>query len=296
MSDITTIKIFPSIGIMRLGNSPEYFVGPEIPGVRTPPPGGYKDAFCRIKRQAARFRLYGYDKDKKLVKDPATGKPLEINMNNAAVTWRVHLANKKASWVNYYKPGFATTGDRNSDYIGTRSDLEINAGLVPLSGKNQVAKFDKGEFVRPVGGKFTFVKVSLGEMRTDEDGRLLVLGGAGRSEAWPGYEQLTNSYDSPGWFDDVSDGPVTATVTIDGTEIPVDPAWVICGPPDYAPSLDTVTTLYDALYQTMRTRGLIVDPPKKSFVKHIYPTLKRVLDHRRLSRGPTNAPSKSRRR
>jgi hypothetical protein len=155
MSDITRIKIFPSIGIMRLGNSPEYFVGPEIPGDRKPPSGGYKDAYCRIKRQAARFRLYAYDKDKNLVKDPATGKPLEINMNNAAVTWTVHLANKKASWVNYYKPSLATTGLRNSDYKGARSDLEIDAGPLPLSGKNQVAKFDGGEFVRLVGDQRT---------------------------------------------------------------------------------------------------------------------------------------------
>lgn len=288
MSDITRIKIFPSIGIMRLGNSPEYFVGPEIPGVRQPPPGGYKDAFCRIKRQAARFRLYGYDKDKKLVKDPATGKPLEINMNNAAVTWTVHLANKKASWMKYYKPGFPTKGLRNSDYKGARSDLEIDAGPLPLSGKNQVAKFDGGEFVRLVGDQFVFVKVPLGEMRTEKDGRLLVLGGFGRSESWPGYEPLTNSYDSPGWYDDISDGPVTASVIIDGKEIPVDPAWVICGPPDYAPSIDTVTTLYDALYQIMRTKGLIVDPQKKSFVKHIYPILKRVLDHRAVQNAMPN--------
>ena len=30
-----------------------------------------------------------------------------------------------------------------------------------------------------------------------------------------------------GWHDDVSDGPVTATLEIDGRAVPVDPAWVI---------------------------------------------------------------------
>ena len=57
---IDTVKIFPSIGIARLGNSPaEFFVGPEIPGDRTPPPGGsYKDSQCRIKRQAARYPAF----------------------------------------------------------------------------------------------------------------------------------------------------------------------------------------------------------------------------------------------
>ena len=294
MSEITKIKIFPAIGIMRVGNSPEYFIGPEIPGKREPPEGGYKDAHCRIKRQAARFRLYGYDKDNNLVKD-GTGKPLEINMNNAALTWKVHLANKKASWKKYYNPklDIIPDADRNPEYFeikdAQKKHLEIDPGERDLSGKNQVAKFDTGEFAWLVGNQVTFIKVPLGEMRTDEDGRLLVLGGFGRSEGWPGFAlKHETMYDNSGWYDDVSDGPVTASVTIDGQQITADPAWVICGPPDYAPSIDTVTTLYDVLYQRMRTTPsivdpkikLIVDPEKKSYARHIYPILKRVLDHR----------------
>ena len=61
---ITKIKIHPAIGIARLGNSPtEFFIGPELPGDHAPPKGGYKDARHRIKRQAARFRLFGYDEN-----------------------------------------------------------------------------------------------------------------------------------------------------------------------------------------------------------------------------------------
>jgi hypothetical protein len=41
---IDTVKIFPPIGIARLGNSPnEFFIGPEIPGDHTPP-AWYKDS------------------------------------------------------------------------------------------------------------------------------------------------------------------------------------------------------------------------------------------------------------
>ena len=70
MKTIHTIKIHPAIGIARLGNSPTgFFIGPEKPGAHTRPKGGYKDAQGRIKRQAARFRLFGYDSTGKLVKE-----------------------------------------------------------------------------------------------------------------------------------------------------------------------------------------------------------------------------------
>ena len=66
MSDLLTriksVKIFPAIGIARVGNSPtEFFIGPERVGETSAPEGGFKDAQGRIKRQAARFRIFGYD-------------------------------------------------------------------------------------------------------------------------------------------------------------------------------------------------------------------------------------------
>src|SRR6185312_7365101 len=61
---IDWIKIHPAIGIARLGNSPdEYFIGPEIPGDRSIPPGGYKDSKCMIKRQAAQFHIFAHHSD-----------------------------------------------------------------------------------------------------------------------------------------------------------------------------------------------------------------------------------------
>ena len=89
MAKIATIKIHPAIGIARVGNSPdEFFIGPEKPGVHPRPKGGYRDAQGRIKRQAARFRLFGYDKNGKLVR--------EITAKDATITWTVALANKIA--------------------------------------------------------------------------------------------------------------------------------------------------------------------------------------------------------
>ena len=66
---IVTARIHPAIGIARVGNSPdEYFLGPEdslSPPAR--PPGAIATTQGRLKRQAARFRVYGYDSAGKVV-------------------------------------------------------------------------------------------------------------------------------------------------------------------------------------------------------------------------------------
>jgi hypothetical protein len=89
---IVNVKIHPAIGIARLGNIPdEFFIGPELPWDRTIPDGGYKDEQCRVKRQAARFRIFAYHKDGSITK---------ITEKEARITWTVHIANKKASVKN----------------------------------------------------------------------------------------------------------------------------------------------------------------------------------------------------
>src|SRR6266542_3254424 len=91
-STVAYAKIFPSIGIARVGDSPdEFFYGPEF----HPPVAGksedfrYRDAEGRVKRQAARFRVYGFDAQDRVV--------CELTSEKAAITWKVHLANKKAA-------------------------------------------------------------------------------------------------------------------------------------------------------------------------------------------------------
>lgn len=88
---IAYCKIHPGLGIARLGNSPdEFFVGPEAPGDVPAPHGGFKDGEGRIKRQAARFRIYAYD-----AQDRAIG---ELTAAEADIKWTVRLANAKASY------------------------------------------------------------------------------------------------------------------------------------------------------------------------------------------------------
>ena len=263
---ITSVKIFPSIGIARLGNSPEFFVGYERPGDRTPPAGGYRDAHCRIKRQAARFRLFAFD-----------GATLvgEITLAEAdEISWTVHLANKKASWKKF--DGLNGNAPlRNAGYMGPRADLEIDPGPRTLDGPNQAAGFNTGRFLNKV--------VALGEMRTEADGRLLVTGGFGSSGSVPAGEEIVHYANNDLWHDDVSDGPVAATVVIGGETFEASPAWVICGPPDFAPPLDSVTTLYDTLFQVAVDEGWLSVPAIPSFTQDIYPILQRIFDLARAS-------------
>jgi hypothetical protein len=66
MANLKTVKIFPPIGIARIGNSQEWYIGPELPFPAPPPipaDGKYKDNQCRVRRQAQRFRLWGYFDD-----------------------------------------------------------------------------------------------------------------------------------------------------------------------------------------------------------------------------------------
>ena len=251
----TTYKIHPAIGIARVGNSPdEFFVGPERIGELPDPPGGFKDASCRVKRQAARFRIFAHHDDDTVE---------EITAASADITWTVHVANKKA--------GFPGRG--NSE---PAADLTIDPGQRTLSNPNDSAVFD--------GGTISFsgqsaVEVPLGEMRTDDDGRLLVLGGDG-SAASPAGNGVPDFWGNPGWYDDVADGPVTASITLHGSgDTPaVIGAWVIVAPPKFAPHQDSITTLHDRVHQQMIDSGHLTAPTTTSYNDDIYPILQRARD------------------
>ncbi len=93
-SSIVECIISPSIGIARMGNSPdEFFIGPVAPGEFPQPDGGFKDSSRRVKRQAARFRIYGLNSKGEVV--------AELTAANADITWDVHVANRKAEWYQF---------------------------------------------------------------------------------------------------------------------------------------------------------------------------------------------------
>jgi hypothetical protein len=119
--------------------------------------------------------------------------------------------------------------------IADRNHLVIDPGVREITGANihggSRYAFDTGKFMK--------MPVYLGEIRTDEQGRLLVFGGFGKSASYDGSLALTFA-NNEGWHDDISDGPVTATVKFHGTALKVDPAWVVVAPPNYAPGQKSV--------------------------------------------------------
>ena len=268
MNTIVRAAIHPGIGVARLGDSPECYIGPEVRFPARVPANYYKDDTGRIKRQAARFRIYGYDQTGNVV--------AELDASNATITWTVHVANTKAAWYAFQRamdlPDALSAPRRNAAFVGDRrSDLSIDPGpqSVPGQPNLQGPQFDTGKFVE--------TPVYLGELRTDADGRLLFLGGRGVAatpfERNPPYTYANND----GWYDDTSDGPVSATVEIDGRQIPVEPAWVVVAPPNFAPDVVSVQTMYDVLIDTYQ--GLWLDPvTTPSFTQHIYPLLRQFSD------------------
>ena len=205
INKVTHIKVYPGIGTARVGNSPEYFIGPEFPG-NVPNLGKkYKDANGLLKPQASRFRVYGYDVDDNVVMeithDPENGISLE---------WDVHMRNlKAANYAFQGKFGFNPDQYRNPgvspNASGTdpnsRTSLIIDPGMKSISGISQnqtnAIQLDKGKIFSGIGtaeiptsllekGKpgtttvtYTEKEVSLGRLETDDAGRLIVVGGKG---------------------------------------------------------------------------------------------------------------------
>jgi hypothetical protein len=81
---------------------------------------------------------------------------------------------------------------------------------------------------------------------------LLILGGYGESNSTESPPRRIDEYaNNDTWFDDASDGSVKARITFrDGTFVDADPAWVLVGPPDFAPGIGNVVTLHDTLWDT----------------------------------------------
>jgi hypothetical protein len=124
------------------------------------------------------------------------------------------------------------------------------------------------------------VDVPIGDLLTDGAGRLIVLGGFGKSRS-PSGRGLTNFANNDGWCDDVSDGPVRATIQLNGgaETVEAEPARVIVAPPDFAPPIENVVTLYDVVYNiATKLHPLLAvqeDGRTLSFASDIYPILSR---------------------
>ncbi|TIT26238.1 MAG: hypothetical protein E5W86_12995, partial [Mesorhizobium sp.] len=281
-------KIHPGIGIARVGRSPDGFflraefeegepfelaAGEEVAF------GGYKDASRLIRRQGVRFRIYEYDRD------PASGSLTfvrEVTPDVASIEWRVTLANSKAAGLEM------TAGPGLGDSLAIVPNTQGVRRNVPPAGGNvqdfvASVDFTVAGLNQPFGPRKTGtvggVDVFLGEVCTDASGRLVVLGGEGKSQSWVAPAPRLEDYlNNPGWFDDVADGPVDATITIAGQPgaVPVNEgAWVVIGPPDFAPDVVPIVSLYDIMSNALQ----FGTPPAISFVQDVLPILHRVASH-----------------
>lgn len=270
----TTYKIYPAIGIARVGNAPdEYYIGPEsYCGLPINPDGrkpfteaDFRDKKNRLCRQAARFRVFRIE----------NGVEEEVMLNKhgvKSITWTVHLANKKPSWYTFEtslgEDGYAPNHPlRNAHVKGKdRHKLIIDAGPRQIEGVNQNgvsfdlasvphdyrgAHFPDGP-LHPTNTPIT----TLGELKTDAEGRLLVLGGLGISGSTDSNPSIGEYANNDNWWDDTSDGPVGARIVLeDGSVVEAAPAWVLVGPPSYAPEIPNLVTLYDTIYDAMVRAG-----------------------------------------
>ncbi len=178
-------------------------------------------------------------------------------------------------------PGPRTISGRNAgavkfDRATTASYYDaVNARVVNL--ENYPKSFPDDAFTQmdePSGAIDT-----LGELITDSDGRLLVIGGYGRAVAWKiaGTAPLNDNVNNNQWFDDTSDGPVSATLLFDdGSRAEVHDAWVSTTDPAYAPQILNVVSLWDDVYDSwVRQLGIspqIYDAGKGGYLQSFKPT------------------------
>ena len=316
------LKIHPAIGVARIGNSTQFFIGPEFPGI----PGNwdstarafgrFRDDQGKILRQAARFRIFQFDDAGNVVK--------EITLSDGVrIEWRVHVANRKASFFTFNGQSGAETnppyvnrakrpGDaiekqdrgrgqperknlRNADITDRRS-LEIDPGEISIAVPGSVDLVDS-ETPAPIK--------LLGQLQMQSDGKLLFLGGFGNTGFIGAKTPPIDEYASNDrWFDDMCDGVVQAEVTFpDGHKEVATPAWVIVGPPKFAPAIRNVVSLYDTVWDLAVRLKLPCQPGsdqvlqdlvaqqqawqdatddfgpnyQPSFFDHIYPVLSRAL-------------------
>lgn len=264
--------VFPGIGIARVGNSPnEFFIGPESPGQPPKYYGGYKDGAGRVKRQAARFRVYELD---------AKGDPMkEITQHDANIVWGVHMANKKCAHF-LFKGRFHQTDKLRNPTIqpglapDARTDLIIDAGTRFISGVRQPSVDCVGTL------KFDLeipLQIKIGELKTDDYGRLLVLGGHGHSGSAKPNQPITNYANNDYWHDDTADGIVSATITLpDGSSVEAEQAHVLVAPPNFAPEVNNIISLYDVVQSVAVKEGWRKEENNVEFYRDIYPILTSV--------------------
>ncbi len=276
-------KIHPAIGIARVGNSKKengFYIGPQVVDPAPKPDRFYRDETGALKREVAEFRIYGYDAQGRVVG--------ELTMQDGVdIEWTVEVANHKSAWYNFElaldipEAATATPSTRRNATVPLpeRSSLAIQPGprsIAAPGASGRAYQFD--------GGSFMGIPVPLGELRTDAIGRLWVFGGSGTSASFDGSAPTTFA-NNDGWYDDTSDGPVTARVRLGGRELRVAPAWVVVAPPNYGPQQKSVRTMYALMTDVAIQAGQLPVPVRPSFKNDLLPIFKAMCDLQWMNAG-----------
>ncbi|WP_167019666.1 LodA/GoxA family CTQ-dependent oxidase [Chitinophaga sp. Cy-1792] len=274
-AEYARMAIYPPLGIARVGNSDEYFLAPDVPGIEPPHQNGYKDNQGRIKKQVPRFRIYAFDENNNPVK--------EITADaNTTIEWRVNLANRKSSWYDFENA--ADLPDEQSKTTEHRNIKETDRSKLNILPKPKTIKGINQSGVLFNEGYFYDINVPLGEIRTDDKGRLLVIPADGTS-ASAFKEPPTTFANNVGWHDDTADGTIFASVTIGNATYQVKPAMVAVTPPNFGPGLFAVVTMYDVVEDLFLQSGEIPKPAQLEFWKHIYPIISRTVQTQWVNHG-----------
>ena len=246
-------KIHPAIGIARVGDSPNsFYLAPEQAGQlpiecdqdgnavvkdgKEQPISKFKDAQQRVRRQAARFRVYVYNNGSGPGQELTVGQQIEVVAPKSGqlmtgevvdIEWTVYLANKKSSWYQFQQldgeHGYSDSHPlRNADVADAhrRQQLIIDPGpqtVAYTDKKRRTAQLARGQnpgYTQSFPPPLTPNSIeTLGELKVtqqDKHNRLIVLGGFGNSGSYQqgfGQPVITHYAHNEGWFDDVSDGP-----------------------------------------------------------------------------------------
>lgn len=266
-------RIHPAIGFARVGNSPDsWYLEPTAIGALPTEldASGNEQVVTefkhagQVRRQAARFRVFRYEDGQE---------PVEVGPGNGlkSLEWTVHVANKKAAWYTFAElAGNVMLGEdntydargvplRNNTVVGdeARRQLIIDPGPRTLDAPGDWVELDAataGDYAHvsfpPLPDKdgklppmSPYPVNTLGAVKMTDKGELLVLGGFGN--AGGGGAAITSFAGADGFFDDVGDGPVSATIVTDDGESVDLGAWVVTGAPKLAPELVNITSLAD---------------------------------------------------
>ena len=133
----------------------------------------------------------------------------EITSDQCHITWNVHLSNwkEKKRETKLFVGRFNQTNSIRNEGVSNRNDLVIDPSLKSINGPNKSGdeyKLDQESY----SGNFS---ITWRGFRTDEKGRLIVLGGFGKSASIfdPNKYNLRTFANNDGWYDNTSEaGPL----------------------------------------------------------------------------------------